>query len=328
MLHHTTSNPQKPKLLEQVRVAIRIKHYSSRTEEAYVNWIKRYIIFHNKRHPQDMSEIQIREFISHLAVRRHVAASTQNQALCAIIFLYREILHKKIGEIEGLCWAKKASRLPIVFSRKEIKAILANLFGVKWLMINLMYGSRLRLRECLRLRIKDIDFDYKQIVVCSAKGNKDRKTVLPERLIFHLKNHIIKVKKLHDQDLKDGFGSVEMPNALDRKYPNAQYEFSWQWVFPAPQISIDPVTDVRRRHHQGTWGLQREVKQAKIKAGIVKHASCHNFRHSFATHLLEDGYDIRTIQELLGHKDVRTTMIYTHVLNRGRLGVRSPTDNL
>ena len=330
-MNDSTSIPaslEKPKLLTQVRQVIRTKHYSRRTEEAYVNWIRKFILFHNKRHPAEMGEKEIAEFLSHLAMKRNVSASTQNQALCAIIFLYREIIHKKIGEIEELVWAKKPKRIPTVFSRSEIKAILSNLNGAKWLMASLMYGSGLRLRECLQLRIKDIDFEYKQIIVRSAKGEKDRVTVLPEKLIIPLKNHIAKVKLLHERDLRDGFGSVYLPDALDRKYPNAQFEFGWQWLFPAPNISTDPKTGIRRRHHQGDWAIQRAIKQAKNKAGIIKHASCHNLRHSFATHLLEDGYDIRTIQELLGHEDINTTMVYTHVLNKGGLGVRSPTDKL
>ena len=250
------------------------------------------------------------------------------KALCAIIFLYREVLGKKIGEIDGLIWAKKPKRLPTVYTRTEVKAILSHLTGAKWLMVSLLYGAGLRLQECLRLRVKDIEFEYKQLIIRDAKGSKDRVTVLPDRLLLPLEEHLVKVKRLHVQDLKNGFGSVEMPNALARKYPNAQYEFAWQWVFPAPNISTDPKTGIRRRHHQGTWTLQRAVRQAIKKAGITKHANCHNFRHSFATHLLEDGYDIRTIQELLGHKDVSTTMVYTHVLNKGSLGVRSPTDRL
>ncbi len=237
-------------------------------------------------------------------------------------------MHKEIGEIDGLIWAKKPKRLPTVYSRDEVKAILSNLSGAKWLMVSLLYGSGLRLQECLRLRVKDVDFEYKQLIIRDAKGSKDRVTVLPDRLIIPLKEHLVKVKKLHERDLQAGHGSVEMPDALARKYPNAQCEFAWQWVFPAPNISTDPKTGIRRRHHQGTWTLQRAVRQAIKKARITKHANCHNFRHSFATHLLEDGYDIRTIQELLGHKDVSTTMVYTHVLNKGSLGVRSPTDQL
>ena len=262
------------------------------------------------------------------AQRKKVSASTQNQALSAILFLYRHILGSQVGEIEDLIWAKKPKRLPVVLTREEVKAILIQLRGVNWIMGNLLYGAGLRLRECLQLRVKDIDFSYRQIIVRSAKGEKDRVTVLPQKVQQPLKVHLAGVKKLHEKDLAAGYGSVYLPYTLEKKYPNAAYEFGWQWVFPAASISTDPRTGLRRRHHVGEWVLQRAIKEARLRAGIAKPAGCQSLRHSFATHLLEDGYDIRTGQELLGHSDVRTTMVYTHVLNHGARGIRSPADSL
>ncbi len=323
----THTSRTQPKLLDQVRAALRVKHYSYRTEQAYIHWIKRFIIFHKKRHPKEMGEKEINEFITHLAVKEKVAASTQNQALCAIIFLYKNIINKKIGELK-FTWAKKPKRLPVVLTKQEIRKLLDQLVGVPRLMACLIYGSGLRLNECLQLRIQDIDFSYKQITVRDAKGAKDRITILPEFLVDSLKNHIQKVKKLHQRDLANGYGSVAMPNALEKKYPKAAYSFEWQWVFPALNISHDPRSGIKKRHHQGEWMIQRAIREAKLRAGITKHIGCHTLRHSFATHLLEDGYDIRTIQELLGHKNLNTTMIYTHVLNKGGKGVRSPVDAL
>ena len=318
----------KPKLLDQVRSAIRTKHYSIRAEEAYVTWIKRYILFHKKRHPLKMGEKEIGEFLTHLAVKENVSASTQNQALCAIVFLYKYVLKKELGDFTDLAWAKKPKRLPVVFTREEAKAVLQQLSGTNWLMAMLLYGAGLRLSECLQLRVKDIDFAYKQITVRDSKGGKDRVTMLPEKVIEPLTKHLEKVKKLHEKDLKAGFGMVYLPDALERKYKNANKEWGWQYVFPASQISTDPRSGIRKRHHLYETVLQKAVKEAIRKAGIAKHASCHTFRHSFATHVLENGYDIRTIQELLGHKSVETTMIYTHMMNKGAMGVKSPADNI
>jgi integron integrase len=320
--------PPKPKLLEQVRITIRTKHYSRRTEDAYVRWIYKFIIFHNKRHPKEMGAKEISRFLNHLAVEKNVAASTQNQALCSLLFLYKEVLKQEIGQVEDIVWAKRKRKIPVVFTRAEVKAILEQLSGPKWIMANLLYGAGLRLQECLQLRVKDIDFTYKQITVRDAKGDKDRITMLPEVIIEPLQAHLKKVKKLHEKDLKQGYGTVYLPHALERKYRNAIREWGWQYVFPASRISIDPRSGRKQRHHLDESVLQRAVKEAIRKAGTSKHAGCHTFRHSFATHLLEAGYDIRTVQELLGHQDVKTTMIYTHVLNKGGLGVKSPADGL
>jgi integron integrase len=318
----------KPKLLDQVRNVIRVKHYSIRTEEVYVQWVRRFVLFHNKRHPQDMGEREISEFLTHLATVGKVAASTQNQALNAIVFLYKEVLKQDVGILEGVEWAKKAQHLPVVLTKEEVKKVLCQLKGTKWLMAGLLYGAGLRLMECLRLRVKDVDLAYNQLVVRDGKGNKDRVTMLPEALKEPLQKHLERVKVLHEQDLANGFGRVYLPDALERKYPNANREWGWQYVFPAARVSADPRSGSVRRHHVFETLLQRAVKEAVRKAGIAKPAGCHTFRHSFATHLLEDGYDIRTVQELLGHKDVSTTMIYTHVLNKGGKGVRSPLDGI
>lgn len=318
----------KPKLLDQVRDAIRVRHYSMRTEEAYVYWIKRFIFYHEKRHPLHMGEQEVSKFLSHLAVEGKVSASTQNQALSALLFLYQEVLKQELGWINNVKRAKKPSHLPVVFTKEEAKAVLLRLEGTKWLMASLLYGAGLRLMECLGLRVKDIDFSYNQITVRDGKGGKDRLTMLPGSLQEPLKKHLEKVRILHEQDLKEGFGKVYLPFALAKKYPNAEREFAWQYVFPASNRSIDPRSGIERRHHIYETVLQKAVKAAVRAAGINKPASCHTFRHSFATHLLEDGYDIRTVQELLGHKDVSTTMIYTHVLNKGGKGVRSPLDGL
>jgi integron integrase len=316
----------KPKLLDQVRYKIRLKHYSIRTEQAYVDWIKRFILFHRKRHPASMGAPEVRAFLSHLAVERHVAASTQCQALSAIVFLYREILERDLGWLEDMERAKKPERLPVVFSRAEVHAVLARLDGQPWLMASLLYGAGLRLMECIRLRVKDVDFGYRQILVRDGKGQKDRVTMLPQMVVEPLRVQLQKVKTLHEQDLAEGFGEVYLPFALERKYPDASREWHWQYVFPSHKRSVDPRTGKERRHHVDEKVLQRAVKKAIRQARITKPGSCHTFRHSFATQLLEAGYDIRTVQELLGHKDVRTTMIYTHVLNQGGKGVRSPLD--
>ena len=323
----TTGQP-KPRLLDQVRQAIRTRHYSYGTEKAYVGWIKRFIFFHGKRHPIEMGEAEVGRFLSSLATDSHVSASTQNQALNALLFLYHEILEKKIGLIQGVVRAKRPRRLPVVLTKEEVKKVLGCLSGTPWLMAALLYGAGLRLMECCRLRVKDIDFSRNQILLRAGKGDKDRYTMLPAAVKQPLLKHLEATKRQHEQDLRNGLGRVALPNALERKYPNAGKDWGWQWVFPAPQHYTDRVTGEKRRHHLHESVLQREVRGAVIKAGISKPASCHTFRHSFATHLLEDGYDIRTVQELLGHKDVSTTMIYTHVLNRGGRGVQSPADSL
>ena len=317
----------KPKLLDQVRNKLRILHYSRQTEKAYIYWIRRYILFHKKRHPLEMGEAEITAFISQLATRDPVA-STQNQALCSIIFLYKRVLMREVGQLAGLVWAKKPKKLPVVLTRGEVKQLFENLDGVPRLMAGLLYGAGLRLKECLRLRVKDLDFGYKEITVHDAKGANDRLTLLPENFIKPLQAHVRRVKKLHRLDLANGYGNVALPYALSKKYPNAACEFAWQWLFPAPNISRDPETGTRRRHHQGDWMIQRAMRQAKLRTGITKHFGCHTLRHSFATHLLEKGYDIRNIQELLGHKNLNTTMVYTHVLKRGGRGIRSPADEL
>jgi integron integrase len=317
-----------PKLLDQVREAIRTRHYSLRTEEAYVQWIKRFILFHGKRHPLEMGAQEITQFLSALAVDGHVSASTQNQALCALLFLYRHVFDQNVGWLDGVVHAKRPQRLPVVLARQEVKALLEALEGVNWLMASLLYGAGLRLLECLRLRVKDLDFSSNQILVREGKGNKDRRTMLPAIMKGPLAAHLERVRQVHKRDLGRGYGKVYLPDALARKYPQADREWGWQWVFPASQLSLDPRSGEQRRHHLHESVLQRAIKEAARKTGLTKPASCHTLRHSFATHLLEDGYDIRTIQELLGHRDVKTTMIYTHVLNRGGKGVHSPIDRL
>lgn len=322
----TISSEPVPRLLDQVRELIRIRHYSIRTEEAYVQWIRRYIIFHGKRHPRDLGAAELTAFLSDLAIKRNVAASTQNQALNAILFLYRDVLKVQLPWLNDVQRAKKPQRLPVVLTRRETTSLLARLEGTPWLMAALTYGAGLRLLECLRLRVKDIDFQYKQLVVRDAKGQKDRVTVMPGNLIDPLRSHLARVRSLHERDLQDGFGGVYLPFALTQKYPKAEREWVWQYVFPSKRRSIDPRSGIERRHHAPEDALQRAVKSAVREAGITKPASVHTLRHSFATHMLESGYDIRTVQELLGHSDVKTTMIYTHVLNRGGRGVVSPFD--
>lgn len=324
----SNSDSRQPRLLDQVRSAIRLRHYSIRTEEAYVQWIRRFILFHNKRHPLEMGSKEINEFLSHLASSCNVASSTQNQALCSIIFLYKTVLHKDPGELGDVIWAKKPKKLPVVLTQEEVKTLLTELEGEKLIMANLLYGAGLRLMECIRLRVKDVDFSYRQVVVRDGKGEKDRVTVLPVRVIEPLQKHLVQVKTLHEQDLREGFGKVYLPHALERKYPHADREWGWQYVFPSQKRSIDPRTKIERRHHIDETVLQRAVKEAARRARIHKHIGPHVLRHSFATHLLEAGYDIRTVQELLGHEDVKTTMIYTHVLNKGGKGVQSPADRL
>ncbi len=316
------------KLLDEVREAIRTKHYSIRTEESYVAWIKDFILFHRKRHPKEMSVAEVNQFLTHLAVKCHVASSTQNQALSALIFLYREVLQQPLGRLDDIKRAKRPEHLPVVLSRKEVCALLAQMSGTPLLMAQLLYGSGLRLMECLRLRVKDLDFHYNQITVRDGKGAKDRVTMLPLRLKAPLQEHLVSVKALHEKDRQEGFGAVYLPFALERKYPHANGEWRWQYVFPAARRSVDPRSGSIRRHHLDERVLQKAVKDALQKAHIAKPASCHTLRHSFATHRLEDGYDIRTIQELLGHQDVATTMIYTHVLNHGGQAVHSPMDRI
>jgi integron integrase len=315
-----------PKLLDQVRERLRVKHYSIRTEETYLLWIRRFILFHNKRHPRDMGAAELEAFLTYLAVKRTVSASTQNIALNAILFMYKQVLAIELPWLDGVVRAKKSERLPVVLSRDEVNRLLDQLEGTFQLMARLMYGTGMRLMECVRLRVKDIDFNRNEILVRDGKGAKDRITVLPRVLIAPLQNHLARVSLLHVDDLAKGFGEVYLPDALARKYPSAPREWAWQFVFPANGFSIDPRSKVKRRHHVHEQALQRAIKKAVHKAQINKPASSHTFRHSFATHLLESGYDIRTVQELLGHSDVKTTQIYTHVLNRGPGGVLSPLD--
>jgi len=316
------------RLLDRVRTAIRLRHYSPKTEEAYVGWVKRFIVFHEKRHPEEMGAGEIEAFLSALAVQRHVSASTQNQALAALLFLYKEVLGKQLEWIEHAVRAKRPERLPVVLTRQEVQAILGCLSGVYRIVGSLLYGSGLRLGEAAKLRVKDVDFNRNEILVRDGKGQKDRVTMLPETVKQPLLSHLEGVRALHKHDIAEGAGRVVLPDALVRKYPNADREWSWQFVFPASSRYRDRVVGIDRRHHLHETAVQRAMKAAVRQSGVAKPASCHSLRHSFATHLLENGYDIRTVQELLGHRDVSTTMIYTHVLNKGGRGVRSPADAL
>jgi integron integrase len=318
------SNP--PKLLDQVREKLRVKHYAIRTEQTYVDWIRRFILFHDKRHPKDLGAPEVEAFLTHLAVAGKVAASTQNQAKSALLFLYREVLDMELPWLDKVTRAKAPKRLPVVLTVGETRAVLSQLTGTHALIAGLLYGAGMRLMEAVRLRVKDIDFARHEILVREGKGGKDRVTMLPETLVAALKLHLAKVKALHDEDLALGYGDVCLPFALDRKYTAAGREWGWQYVFPSRNLSVDPRSGKTRRHHVDEKGVQRAMKQAVRDAGIVKPATPHTLRHSFATHLLQSGYDIRTVQELLGHSDVATTMIYTHVLNRGGRGVVSPMD--
>lgn len=313
-------------LLDQVRTEIRFRHYALRTEESYVSWIKRFVFFHDRKNPADLGATAVREYLNHLAVKRHVAASTQNQALNALVFLYREVLKREIGEIEGIQFAKRTRKIPTVFTKDEVRRVMLMLDGWKWLAGNLMYGSGLRLMECVRLRIKDIDLSNGQIYIHDGKGNRDRISVLPEALLEPLNLHLEKVSRRFELDREMGLGGVYLPNAYARKDKGAGKSWQWQWLFPAKKLSIDPRTGSERRHHIVAGTIQRVVSQAIKASGISKRGSCHTLRHSFATHLIQGGYDIRTVQELLGHKDVKTTMIYTHVLNKPGVAVRSPLD--
>jgi integron integrase len=317
-----------PRLLDQVRDRIRRKHYSIRTEQAYVDWIRRFVLHHNKRHPRDMGVAEVEAFLTHLAVAKRVSASTQNQAKSAILFLYKEVLGETLPWLEGIESAKRPARLPVVLTRAEVESILAHLSGTVGLMIRLLYGTGMRIMECVRLRVKDVDFARGEIVVRQGKGGKDRMTVLPQSLAVPLKDHLVRVKTLHEADLEAGYGEVYLPDALARKYPSAPRQWAWQYVFPSRTRSVDPRSGAVRRHHADEKALQRAMQQAVLRAGVAKLATPHTLRHSFATHLLQSGYDIRTVQELLGHKDVSTTMIYTHVLNKGGRGVVSPLDGV
>ena len=318
----------KPRLLDRAREALRVRHYSRRTEEAYVAWIRRYIFFHGKRHPAELGGPDVTRFLSALAVEGHVAASTQNQALSALLFLYRDVLGVELPWLDDIVRAKRPERLPIVLSRDEVRALIHRLDGAPRLMACLLYGAGLRVMECCRLRVQDVDFGSNQIVVRGGKGDKDRTTMLPTMAKADLAGHLAAVRAQHQRDLATGAGWVELPTALARKYAHGGRQWVWQWVFPATRTYLDRETGQRRRHHLHETVLQRELKGAATGAGIAKRASPHTLRHSFATHLLEDGQDIRTVQELLGHRDVSTTMIYTHVLNRGPAGVRSPADRM
>jgi integron integrase len=323
----TVARPQ-PKLLDRVREAIRTRHYSRRTEVAYTSWIRQFIVFHQKAHPSTLSAADVSSFLTWLATRRHVSASTQNQALAALLFLYEHVLQMPIGRVEHVVRAKQPLRLPVVLSRAEVEAVLSQLTGTMWIVGMLLYGSGLRLEECLELRVKDVDFDRYQIVVRRGKGGKDRTTLLPDAVIAPLRRHLDDVQRLHARDVEAGVGQVALPDGVARKYPNAAREWAWQFVFPASRICRDARWGPPSRFHLHQSAVQKGIARAVRRSGVAKRIGPHTFRHSFATHLLEDGYDIRTVQELLGHKDVSTTMIYTHVLNRGTLGVKSPADRL
>jgi integron integrase len=319
---------QAPRLLDQVRARIRFKHYSIRTEQAYIDWIRRFIKFNRNRHPVDLSSRDVEQFLTHLASVGHVAASTQNQAQSALLFLYREVLSRELPWLDGVVRAKTPSRLPVVLTRTEVADVLTRMRGTHRVIGDLLYGTGMRIMEALRLRVKDVDFGRREILVSDGKGAKDRVTMLPDRLFPVLREHLIEAKRLHRMDLQDGFGAAWMPFALARKYPTAANEWAWQYVFPADRRSVDPRTGIMRRHHISDQSFQRAMREALRASGIAKPATPHTLRHSFATHLLEAGYDIRTVQELLGHSDVSTTMVYTHVLNRGGRGVASPLDRL
>ena len=316
--------PSTSPFLEKVRGAIRVRHYSIRTEKAYLAWIRQFILFHGKRHPAELGDVEVSAFLTYLAERRNVAAATQNQALNALVFMYRHVLDRPLGELQDLVRAKKPKRLPVVLSREEVARLLVRLSGIHWLIGCLMYGSGLRLMECVRLRVKDVEFARRAVFVRDGKGGKDRVVTLADEFLEPLARHLETVKTLHERDVNEGFGRVCLPYALERKYPHAAAEWGWQYVFPAQRRSTDPRSKIERRHHINESSVQKAVKNAVRLAGIDKPASCHTLRHSFATHLLESGADIRTVQDQLGHTDVRTTQIYTHILNRGGMAVKSP----
>ena len=317
-----------PKLLDRLRGCLRARHYSLRTEEAYADWVRRYVLFHGKRHPRDMGPVEIQAFLTHLAVDRHVSPSTQNQAKSALLFLYREVLRVELPWLKEIVQAKQNPRLPVVLTQGEVRSVLDQMEGVMLLVARMLYGTGMRLMEVLSLRVKDVDFERREVVVRSGKGGKDRMTMLPESLVKPLQAHLERVKAVHERDLLEGFGEVHLPDALAEKFKAAPRAWGWQWVFPSALRSPDPRSGVVRRHHLHAESVQKAVRLAARAAELAKPVSPHVLRHSFATHLLEDGYDIRTVQELLGHKDVETTMIYTHVLNRGGRGVVSPLDQV
>ena len=317
-----------PRLLDQVRAAIRVRHMSLRTEAAYVEWARRFILFHDRRHPKEMGAGEVEAFLSHLAVDRHVSSSTQNQAKAALLFLYKSVLGVDLPWLDAVVQARAARRLPVVLTLGEVRALLDQMDGQMGLVAQLLYGTGMRLMEGLRLRVKDLEFHRLEVIVREGKGNKDRVTMLPERLVAPLRAHLDKVKGLHEKDLEAGYGDVFLPDALAEKYKGAARQWGWQWVFPSQLLSVDPRSGMKRRHHLYPESVQRAVREAARRAEMVKPITPHVLRHSFATHLLASGHDIRTVQELLGHKDVETTMIYTHVLNRGGKGVPSPLDQL
>ncbi len=316
------------RLLERLRNRLRTRHYSPRTERTYCDWVRRFVLYHERRHPRSMGEPEIAAFLTHLATERQVSASTQNQALQAILFLYNHVLGQPVGIVHGVERAKRPRRLPIVLSSLEVRSLLSRLTGVSRLCGVLMYGSGLRVSECVSLRVKDVDFDRFEITVRAGKGNKDRRVPLPRVAIPALRTHLDRVRQQFQRDLARGFTGAALPDALERKLPNAERDWAWQWVFPAARVYVDRESRAKRRHHYHESAIQRAVTAAVRASGMSKRATCHSFRHSFATHLLESGSDIRTIQELMGHTDIRTTMVYTHVLNRGGLAVGSPADKL
>lgn len=318
----------KSQLIQQLRHEIRRRNYSYRTEQSYVRWIIRFVKFCGTKHPLNIDPGEITQFLNHLSVTRNVAASTQNQALCAIVFLYHKVLEKELPELKEIEWSKRPEKLPVVLTRREVKMVFDRLEDIPLLIVQLLYGSGLRISEALRIRVKDVDFEYQQLVVRDGKGKKDRITVLPSVVAGKLKQQVKRVKLLHKKDKKRGYGKTLLPNALDKKYPGAAIRPGWQYLFPSKRISKDPRSGLMHRHHISDSFIQRAVRKAVDRSPITKQASCHTLRHSFATHLLEDGYDIRTVQELLGHKNVKTTMIYTHVLKKGGKGVKSPVDLL
>lgn len=326
MQNENTPTTPPPKLLDQVRDRIRVKHYSIRTETQYVQWIKRFILFHGKKHPRDMGAPEVEAFLTHLAVEGHVAAATQNQALSALLFLYKEVLAIDLPWLKDVTRAKRPQRMPVVLTRDETRVVLDRMTGVYGLMARLLYGTGMRLMECVRLRVKDVDFARREILIRDGKGAKDRVTMLPDSVVGALQDHLQQRRALFDDDRQKGKATVYMPDALARKYPNAPTEWGWQYIFPSGSYSTDPRSGAERRHHLDEKLLQRAMKRAVQASGLAKPATPHTLRHSFATHLLEAGYDIRTVQELLGHSDVSTTMIYTHVLNKGGRGVTSPLD--